>query len=126
MTFPTRLIQNYNTDVIVGNEYDGKNGTWSGNICVFFERDGLRFIYGGHGGDFYPKGIVCDSMCNIICANFLDSTIHVVSKDGKFVQYLFSCDTCIERPLSLALHKNALWIGSGTGEVRVYKYTCTK
>ena len=122
LTRPDRVTQNYNSDVCVANLYEVAKGDWLGNVCVFYEDVGLKFVYSGYGGEFYPSGICCDSLCNIICSNLVDDTIHVISSEGVFVQFLFTRDTCIPYPNSLALHRGVLWVGSHGGEVRMYRY----
>ena len=123
LTCSERETQNYNSDVCVVNTYEIAKDKWRGNVCVFFEDGGFRFMYSGHGGDFNPVGICCDLLCNIICINRKDNTIHVVSSEGSFLKNLFTRDTCVPDPLSLALHRGVLWVGSMGGEVRVYRYT---
>ena len=120
---PSEVTQNYNSDVCVVNMYEKTTYNWRGNLCSFYEDGGLKFIYNGHGGEFLPCGICCDSLCNIICANYFDDTIHVVSSEGAFSKYLFTRDTCMEEKKALALHRNRIWVGSDRGEVRVYRYT---
>ena len=121
-TRPCRMTQNYNSDVCVANVYEVTKGDWHGNVCVFYEDGGLKFVYSGNRDKFCPSGICCDAMCNIICSNLIDKTIHVICKGGTFVQYLFTSEACITRTLSLALHRGVLWTGSRGGEVRVYQY----
>ena len=122
LTHPCRVTQNYNSDVCVVNVHKDAKDNRRGNVCVFYEDVGLKFVYSGHDREFYPTGICCDSLCNIICSNLIDYTINVISSEGVFVQYLFTRDTCIPRPTSLALHRGVLWVGSFGGEVRVYRY----
>ena len=122
LTFPTRVTQNYNSDVCVPNRFEQKKDVWSGNVCVFNEDGALKFVYSGHGGKFRPSGICCDLLCNIICVNYADDTIHILSHDGSFLQFLFSAKTCVPNPISQALHRGVLWVGSDGGEVRVYRY----
>ena len=121
-TWPTRVTQNYNSDVCVLNECEVAKDNYRGNVCVFYEDGGLKFVYSGHDREFAPMGICCDSLCNIICCNCFDNSIHVISSEGVFVQYLFTRDTCVPRPTLLALHRGVLWVGSFGGEVRVYRY----
>ena len=122
LTRPRRVTQNYNTDVCVANHYEVAKDDYRGNVCVFYEDGGLRFVYSGHGIKFLPTGICCDAFCNIVCCNLRDNTIHVISSEGVFLQFLFTRDTCIPYPTSLALHRGVLWVGSQEGEVRVYRY----
>ena len=121
LTRPEKVIQNYNSDVCVVNQYEVAKNIWLGNVCVFFEDGGMKVIYRGNNQEFNPRDICCNSMCNIICANYVDSTIHIISSEGLFMQYLLNSDTCVSFPHCLALHRDVLWVGSGGGEVRVYK-----
>ena len=123
LTCPQNLTQNYNSDICVVNKYEVAKHDWRGNVCVFYEDGGLRFVYSGHNGEFNPFGICCDLLCNIICINFYDNTIHVVSSEGSFLKYLLTRDACVQNPRSLALHRGVLWVGSQGGEVRMYRYT---
>ena len=123
LTRPLYLTQNYNSDVCVVNKYEIAKDKYRGNVCVFYEDGGLKFVYRGHDGEFNPMGICVDSMCNILCINGQDGTINVVSSDGSFLKYLFTRDTCIPNSQSIALHKGVLWVGSLSGEVRVYRYS---
>ena len=120
---PGRVIQNFNSDVCVVNQYQVSNEDWRGNICAFYEDGGLKFVYKGHGKEFNPFGLNCDSMCNILCVNYVDESVHMVSSDGAFLKYLFTRDTCVPRPSTLTLHRGVLWVGSWKGEVRVYRYS---
>ena len=122
LTLPCRMTQNFNSNVCIVNSYQVSKEELRGNICVFHEDGGLKFVYNGRDGEFRPTGICCDSLCNIICANAFGSTIHVVDSEGEFLKFLFIRETCILQPLSFALHKDVLWVGSYGGEIRVYKY----
>ena len=119
---PARVTQNFNADVCVSNEFKDANNQWRGHVCVFFEDGGLNFKYSGHDAKFRPIALCCDLLCNLICANELDDTIHVVSAEGSFIKYLFRQDTCISQPWSLTLKRGVLWVGSWKGEIRVYRY----
>ena len=122
LTLPTRVMQNYNSDVCLVNLFLDAKGSERGNICVFFEDGEMKYIYGGHDNTFHPSSLCCDSLCNIICTDCYNNTIHIVNSAGFFVQYLFSRETCIPDAFSLALHNETLWIGSDGGEIRVYHY----
>ena len=123
-TAPTRLTQNNNSNVCVCNQYEVDTNKIRGNVCVFYEDGGLKFVYSGHEADFNPRDICCDPLCNIICVNTLTNyySVHVIDSEGTFLKYLFTKDTCIPRPRSIALYRDVLWVGSATGEVRVYHY----
>ena len=108
LTRPGYVAQNCNSDVCVVNWFKVEKDKTRGNICVFFEDGQLKFVYKGNGGELIPRGICCDFLCNILCVNYFDSTIHVVSSEGAFLMYLLTRDTCVPNPYTLALHRGVL------------------
>ena len=88
LTYIYRVRQNYNLDVCVVNLYELSKSDCRGNICVFHEDGGLKFIYGGMGTDYCMTDICFDSLCNIICAN-AQGDIHLIDCDGIFLTFLF-------------------------------------
>ena len=122
LTSPLYVTQNGNSDVCVVNMYVVAQDEWRGHVCVFYEDGGFKFKYSGHSGEFFPYGLCCDSVCNIISVNQHDDTIHVVSSEGLFLKYLFTRDTYVPDPMSLALYRGVLWVGFQGGEVHVYRY----
>ena len=121
-TAPFRPTQNFNSNLCAINQYKTAAGVYRGDVCVFYEDGGLKFVYSGHGGAFGPNDVCCDSLCNIICTNVCDRSVHVIDSDGVFLEYLLTSDTCVPRPTAVALYRDALWVGSELGEVRVYRY----
>ena len=120
LTKPGFVVQNNNSDVCITNQFEGLSKKPRGNLCVFYEDGSLKFVYAGQ--KVAPYEICCDLLCNIICINCIDRTIHVISSEGSFLRYLFTSDTCVPQPLSIALNRGVLWVGSKKGEVRVYRY----
>ena len=121
-TLPCRPIQNYNSNVCILDYYEVDDDNRRGKVHVFYEDGELKFSYDGHGTQFRPLDIYCDSLCNIICINAMDSSVHIIDSEGVFLAYLLTSDTCIADPYSLGLHSDSLWVGSGKGEVAVYRY----
>ena len=122
LSFPFAPTQNLNSDVCVANFYATAPQKHKGNVCVFFEDGGLKFVYCGQREDFYPQGICCDSSCNILCIDKSDGSVHIINSEGMFMKNLFSSESSVQRPFSIALHRSVLWVGSYGGEVRVYRY----
>ena len=121
-TLPSRPIQNYNSNVCIIDEYQVGDDDCRGKVLVFHEDGELKFIYEGRDGEFNPGDNCCDSLCNIICINGLDNTVHIIDSEGMFLANLLTRDTCIVDPYSLGLHNDSLWVGSKNGEVAVYRY----
>ena len=99
-----RPTQSFNSNVCAINLY----GDYRGDVCVFYEDGGLKFVYSGHGGEFGPHDVCCDFLCNIICTNVLDDSVHVIDSDGVFLKYLLTSDTCVPEPTAVALYRDSL------------------
>ena len=122
LTSPARPTQNYNSNVCFVDHFRVSADKRRGNVCVFHEDGGLKFIYNGHDEDFFPGDICCDSMCKIIIINRSPNHggVHIISSEGTFLRHLFDRDTSVSDPLSIARYKDMIWIGSLSGEVRVF------
>ena len=96
LTRPSFSMQNNNSDVCVINEFQESNKKLCANLCVFYEDGPLEFVYEGY--NIAPFGICCDLLCNILCVNYRDDTIHVISSEGSFLSYLCTSDTCVPKP----------------------------
>ena len=131
LTIPSSPTQNFNTNVCVVNEYEVEQNIYRGSLCVFFEDGGLKFVYIGKSDKygFLPQDICCDSLCNIICINYFDDSVHVINSEGIYLKHFVSnvglCRPsrgCLPKPSATALYKDMLWEGSHTGDVAVYRY----
>ena len=122
LTRPARPTQNYNSNVCILDFYEAGEDQFRSKVFIFYETGELKFVYKGGDGEFNPHDVCCDSLCNIICTNYRDNSVHIIDSDGTFLAYLLTSDTCIPDPLSLGLYGDALWVGSNTGEVAVYSY----
>ncbi|XP_062597507.1 uncharacterized protein LOC134258921 [Saccostrea cucullata] len=118
-TVPYKLCQNKNSDICVVN----MTSDCKGEVVIVSITGHLRSVFGGQNleEDFWPTDIVCDSICNILVADHLNSRIHLLSPEGKFLKYLLT-EKEIETPLALSLSKPKLWIGNEDGLVKVFQY----
>ena len=121
-TTPGRPTQNYNSNVCIIDIYEIGEDRYRGKVLVFYEDGELKFIYKGRDGEFNPQDICCDSLCNILCINYRDDSVHIIDSEGTFLAYLLTSDTCVADPYSLGVHRDALWVGSEYGEVALYRY----
>lgn len=91
-----RIFMDKNIPLLICPTYIAENG--NGDICVsdvkavvVTDAGGmLRFRYQGNttGSTLDPYGICCDSWCNIIVAYMKSDLIHVLNKEGKFLNFL--------------------------------------
>ena len=72
---------------------------------------------------FYPLGTVCDRYGHIIVADWNSDRVHLLDKNGNFLQYLVTETDGFPSPSALAIDRvgNA-WVGNATGCIRIYQY----
>ena len=81
----------------------------------------LRVTYRGQeGSKLNPTDVACDSESRIIVADFTNQCLHLLSPGGIFLRYLLS--DMSDRPFTIALYQNKLWIGFFRGTVKLHKY----
>ncbi|XP_052706488.1 uncharacterized protein LOC128181946 [Crassostrea angulata] len=118
-TNPWRVRQNGNTDICVVN----KTSKDAGELVILSVSGSLRCRYNGQKlvEEFKPTDVVCDSHCNIIVNDIVNSKIHLLSPDGEFMKYLLT-ENELTRPWSMSLYKSNLWIGNFHGLVKVFQF----
>ncbi|XP_061195777.1 uncharacterized protein LOC133204004 [Saccostrea echinata] len=88
-TFPTRVIQNKNTDICV---IDMKECD-VGEVHILSSSGVSRFVYRGCGinqkNPFCPSACVCDSEHNIIVTDIYNSLIHIIHSDGELLKIIY-------------------------------------
>ena len=116
-TFPGRTVENGNSDICVVNRTSSDTGE-----LIVLDGDGrVRATYRGQeGSTFDPTSVVCDSNRRIIVSDRKNKSLHLLSPDGTFLRYLLSYMS--DRPFTIALYQNKLWIGFDKGTVKVHKY----
>ncbi|XP_062586491.1 uncharacterized protein LOC134248082 [Saccostrea cucullata] len=118
-TVPYKLCQNKNSDICVVNMTSDSKG----EVVIVSVSGHQRSVFRGQNlkDDFWPTDIVCDSICNILVTDHLNSRIHLLSPDGKFLKYPLT-EKEIETPLALSLSNPNLWVGNEDGPVKVFQY----
>ncbi|KAJ8297874.1 hypothetical protein KUTeg_024405 [Tegillarca granosa] len=118
---PMFVTDNINADICVVDNYS--------SVVVVVNKDGqLRFMYPESGTYTHTIGlcfgIACDKLGYILISDHLNSRIHQIDSDGKFVQFVLTRQHGIEDPRGLSIDdKGQLWVCNNFGrEVRVYKY----
>lgn len=116
---PHKITENNNGDVVVSD--------WSGAVVVT-EREGKhRFSYTGHplGSAILPRGICTDALSNILVCDIGSKSIHLIDKNGHFLQFLLTTteDEDIPWCVSCDTKNHRLWVGSPkNNKICVYKY----
>lgn len=122
---PHSVTENNNGDVIVSLCDCDYNLSWDGIVVVTDNEGGHRFTYSGNGYGIFPRGICTDVLSHILVCDGLNSSIHILDKDGQFLSYLFIRPSGIFSPLSLSydVTTHRLWIGSeNNNTLCVYRF----
>ena len=116
---PCRVTQNANTDICVINWTSETNG----ELMLFSFSGSLKCVYPelNQRDNFFSWSVVCDSHCNLIVSEVLNSSVHLLSPDGKFMRYLLTKNQ-VNWPTAMSLKNSSLWIGDFKGHVKVFQY----
>ena len=116
---PYLIKQNGNTDICVMNW----TSETTNDLLILSYAGSLKSVYSGYKEEekFELTDVVCDSHCNIIISDKINSRIHLLSPEGQFVGCLLS-KSQIESPTALSLKNSLLWIGNEKGCIKVFQY----
>ena len=78
-TAPIKPIQNYNSNVCVVDTSEVASKKDNGNVYVFHENGGFKFVYKGNGEEFNPQGICCDSHVILIVTSYASVRLQLKS-----------------------------------------------
>ncbi|KAJ8310987.1 hypothetical protein KUTeg_011432 [Tegillarca granosa] len=95
---PRLICTNINGDIIV---------TENAKAVAVTQRGHKRFVYHAEGTQlkylFNPECIVIDKHGLIIISDYYNSLVHVLEKDGKFIQYMITQEQGCGRQIGLDL-----------------------
>ena len=85
---PGRITQNGNTDICATNRTSRSTSelvilSFSGSLKYVYAEENQRDI-------FFVSDVVCDSHCNIIMSEVSNSSVQLLSPEGKFMRYLLT------------------------------------
>lgn len=122
---PMYLVENIvNSDICVIDCFS--------HVTVVDKLGNLRFKYAGPNMEvkenkFLFSYIVTDRFGNILVSEFDTSSIHLIDKDGNFIQYLLTSKNGLEKPRGMSIdNSDNLWICCGDQDnkhVMIIKYT---
>lgn len=118
---PYRISSNRNGDLIVVQLYNS-------DIVVVNKLGQKRFTYTGHDdwgeGEFNPWYTTTDQYSHILISDYWNSLIHLLDKDGNFLQFIMTDQHGIQKPWGLSIDTlGRLWVcSSGNHQVMVVKY----
>ena len=117
-TWPLRVTQNSNTDICVINRTSRTRAelvilSFSGSLkSVFPEQNQIN--------ELNLINVVCDYYSNILVSELSNSSVHLLSPEGKFMRYLLT-ENQVNRPFSMSMKKSTLWIADYLGFVNFFQ-----
>lgn len=110
------IAENKNSDVCVA--------VTSAHVVVVLSASGtVRFKYSDKTGkkEFRPMGLATDSQCHILMADYFNSRVQVVDKNGKLLRNIEGHG--IHLPLSVNVcNYDNIYIGDSTGKIKQIKH----
>ena len=112
------MSENNNGDVCVSDI--------NADAVVVVDKTGrVRFRYDGTPArrekSFGPRGIVTDTLSQIIVADYINDCLHILDQNGQFLRCVDDCG--LEKPNNLSVDSEGrLWVGCDKGEIKVIKY----
>lgn len=115
-TLPGRIKQNGNTDICVLNWTSDD----SSELVILSSSGWLKSVYQGLNKCSLTD-VVCDAYFNILVSDMEYSQIHILSADGKFLEYLLK-ENEVCRLFSMSMYDSTLWVGDNYGTVKGFHY----
>jgi hypothetical protein len=96
----------------------------SGKLVVLRENGESHSIYDGQnlGSPFCPQGVCASRSGNVFVSDTNNAAIHLLNIDAVFVKILIQ-GKLIAQPTSLTLKNDQLWVGTATGQIKVFQIT---
>ena len=116
--FPYWMANNkVNNDMYITN-YNG------GSVVAIDQDYNVRYAYKGQGESFRPCDICTDDAGHVLITDWNNESVHILNKDGKFVQYLLTGEQGLENPSDIDVDSEGdAWVGQyESGDVIVVKY----
>ena len=105
--FPIYMMQKNNEDICISD-------TNAKSVVVVDKMERVRFRYYGtqpkRREPFSPKGLVADSLCQIIVSDYNKDCLHILNINGQILRCLNDCGLLKPCPESLD-SQGRLWVG---------------
>ena len=115
---PDRVAQNkVNNDLYICDKKNSK-------VIALDASYHLQYQYTVHNNTaFSPVDLCTDSDGRILITDFGNHSVHILDKDGKFLQFLLTRKRGLRLPVSIDTNSEGrAWLGQYGGEVKVVKY----
>ena len=81
-------------------------------------------MYKGQGESFRPCDLCTDTAGHVLITDWNNENVHILNKDGDFVQYLLTGEQGLDNPSDINVDSEGnAWVGQyESGDVIVVKY----
>ena len=70
-----------------------------------------------------PCGLCTDDVGHVLITDFDNQNIHILDKDGNFLQYLLTGEQGLRKPVSINVDSEGnAWVGQQFGDMKIVKY----
>ena len=96
-------------------------------IVVDRERKIRSGYYGQVDNKFTPREVCADHIGNVLVTDYINRKVHILDKEGQFLQYLLTSDQGLRRPCTISVdNEGCAWVGEFVlgckGIVKIAKY----
>ncbi|KAK3108738.1 hypothetical protein FSP39_014516 [Pinctada imbricata] len=100
--------------------------TSPGRVLALDAHGELQYTYSGQSSsEFVPMGMCSDSTGNVLITDYKKHRIHLLDKDGRFLQYVLCREHGVVDPYALVVDAHGFtWVCTGNKkQVMVFKYS---
>ena len=117
-----------NNDLYITDKTENYHNS-TGKVLALGKGYRVRYEYTGQDDRrfFFPSGLCTDNAGHVLITDYYNDRVHILDRDGRFLQYLLTREQGFRRPLSIAVDSEGnAWVGQTstctTADVKVVKY----
>ena len=122
---PYRVAQNKITHALYIADRMDTGFKCTGKILALDTDNKVLYEYKGSDDKkpFYPSGLCTDDLGHILITDLHNHSVHIVDKDGHFLQYLLTAKQGLTMPYNIDVdNQGNAWVGEYIGSVQVVNY----
>ena len=123
---PFGVAQNkINKDLYVIDKAELSSSFGTGKVLVLDKACRVRYEYSGldDRDSFSPASLCTDDAGHVLVTDYHKNRVHILDKDGKFLQYLLTGEQGLDRPCRIDADSDGnIWVADHGGAVKVVRY----
>ena len=127
-SYPFRVILNQENNFLFISDMAGNSLEATGSVIIIDDDGKLHCVYEGQGDlKFTPRDLCADPLGHVLIADYVNNRVHILAKEGQFIQNLFTSNTRLRRPCTISVDDEGyVWIGTfvlgSKGRVQTAKF----